>query len=115
MNGTVEQLSNKLCINKPQFSEWKNAVLSNINFQINKYNNNFQHQKCKPILNNTSVKESFGKLQHDFVVATVDKAANNEHSLVLWYQQNITVHPVSKCMGYHKATVMNKINRLTKK
>ena len=36
MHGAVEQLSNKLGINKLQFSEWKNAILSHIDFQINK-------------------------------------------------------------------------------
>lgn len=32
---------------------------------------------------NTSVKESLGKLQHDFAVAPVDKAASNV--LFIWF------------------------------
>ena len=58
MNGVVEQLSSTLGINKLQFSEWKNAILSHIDFQINKYKNKFQQQKCKPIFNDISLKES---------------------------------------------------------
>ena len=58
MNGVVEQLSSTLGINKLQFSEWKNAILSHIDFQINKYKNKFQQQKCKPTFNDISLKES---------------------------------------------------------
>ena len=42
-NRAVEHLSNKLGINKLQFSEKKNTILSHINFQTNKYNNKFQY------------------------------------------------------------------------
>ena len=66
----------KLGINELQFSEWKNAILENIDFQINKYKNKFKH-KCKPVLNNITVKEALEKLQHDLVIAPIDKAANN--------------------------------------
>ena len=45
MNGVVEQLHNKLDINKLQFSECKNAILSHIDFQISKCKNKFQYQK----------------------------------------------------------------------
>lgn len=34
----------------------------------------FPSQKCKPILNNTSVKEPSEKVQHDFLFATIEKA-----------------------------------------
>ena len=34
MNGAAERLSNELSINKIQFSEWKNAILSHTDFQI---------------------------------------------------------------------------------
>ena len=77
MTGAVEQLSDKLGINKLKFSESKNAIRSYSDFQINKYKNNFQHQKCKPTLNNNSVKEALEKLQLNFVVAPIDKTANN--------------------------------------
>ena len=69
MNGNVEQLSNKLDINKLQFSEWKDAILSH----IDKRKVNFEHQKSKSILNNTFIKECLEKLQHDFAVAQIDK------------------------------------------
>ena len=61
MHGAVEELSNTLGINELQLSEWKNAILCYIDFQINKYKNKFEHQKCKPILNNTTVKEAMEK------------------------------------------------------
>ena len=61
MHGAVEELSNTLGINELQLSEWKNAILTYIDFQIKKYKNKFKHQKCKPILNNTSVKEAMEK------------------------------------------------------
>ena len=77
MSGAVALLCNKRGINKLQFSEWENAILSNVNFQINNYKFNFQHQKCKSVLNNTFIKETLEKLQHDFVVAQFDKAADN--------------------------------------
>ena len=77
MNGAVEQLSNKLGINKLQVFEWKNAILSHINFQINKCMVNFEQQKCKSILNNTFINKGLGKLQHGFVVAQIDKATHN--------------------------------------
>ena len=50
--------------------------LRHINFQINKYRNNFQRQKYKPIYN-TSVKEALEKLHYGFVVVPIDKTANN--------------------------------------
>ena len=36
INEAVEQLSNKLGVNKLQFSEWENAILNHIDFQISK-------------------------------------------------------------------------------
>ena len=36
MSGAVDQLSNKLGINKLQFSEKKNTILSYMDFQISK-------------------------------------------------------------------------------
>ena len=57
MRGAIEQLSYKLSINKLQFSQWKNAILSQFNLHINKYKSKFQHSKYKSILNNTSVKK----------------------------------------------------------
>ena len=77
INGAVEQVYNKRGIKELQFSQWKSVILSHIDFQINKYKNNFQHQKCKLILNNSSVKEVLEKLQHDFVVSPIDKVFNN--------------------------------------
>lgn len=65
MNGAIKGLSNKFGINKLQFFEWKNTVLSHINFQINNYKNKLQHKKYKPFLNNTFVKEAFEKFQHN--------------------------------------------------
>ena len=50
LNGAVGQLANELGINKLQFFEWKNAILSHIHFQIYKYKNKFQYEICKPIL-----------------------------------------------------------------
>ena len=61
MHGAVEELSNTLGINELQLSEWKNAILSYIDFQINKYKNKFEHQNYKPILNNASIKEAMEK------------------------------------------------------
>ena len=77
MNSTVEQLSDKLVISKLQFSKWRNAILCNIDFPINKYKDKFQHKKYKPISINISVKKALEKLQHNFVVAPIDKAVNN--------------------------------------
>ena len=37
----------------------------------------FPSQKCKPILNDTSVKEPLEKLQHDFAVALIENTVNN--------------------------------------
>lgn len=36
---------------------------------------NIPNQKYKPVLNNTSVKLALEKLQHEFVVALIDKTA----------------------------------------
>ena len=77
LNETVEHLSNKYGINKVQFSEWKNEILASIDYQINKYKKKFNHQKPKSILNDITVKEALENLQHNFVVAPIDKAANN--------------------------------------
>ena len=41
-NRAVEQLSNKLVINKLQFPEKKNTILSYIDFQIRKCNKKFE-------------------------------------------------------------------------
>lgn len=76
MNGTTEQLSNKLGINKVQLFEWKNTIIRNINFQIKKYRNKLQNQNFQPFCNNTTVKEGSGKHQHDFVVIPNYQAAN---------------------------------------
>ena len=48
MNGTTEQLSNKLGINKVQLFEWKNTIIRNINFQIKKNRNKLQNQNFQP-------------------------------------------------------------------
>ena len=77
LNETVEHLSNKFGINKLQFSEWKNEILGNIDYRIDKYKRKFYHQNPKSVLNDTSVKEALENLQHNFVVAPIDKAANN--------------------------------------
>lgn len=77
MNGTTEQLSNKLGINKVQLFEWKNTIIRNINFQIKKYRNKLQNQNFQPFWNNTTVKEGSGKHQHDFAVIPNYQAANN--------------------------------------
>ena len=61
MNGAVEELSNKF---------------GHIDSQINKCKNKLQHQKFRPFLNNTSVKEALEKFQHNFAVATNDNAPN---------------------------------------
>ena len=58
MNGTVKQLCDKLGIIKPQFSEWKNAILNHIDFEIKKFKNKIHHQKFIPTLNNTFIKTS---------------------------------------------------------
>ena len=42
-NRAVEHLSNKLGINKLQFSEKKNTILSYMDFQISKCNKKFKH------------------------------------------------------------------------
>ena len=42
-NRAVEHLSNKLGINKLQFSEKKNTILSYMDFQISKCNKKFEH------------------------------------------------------------------------
>lgn len=78
MNGPAEQFPNKLDINKSQFSGGKSEILSHIDFQINKYKNNFQHPKCESILNNNiSVKQALEKLQENTAVSPIDKVASN--------------------------------------
>ena len=77
LNETVEHLSNKYGLNKVQFSEWKNEILTCIDYQINKYKRKVNHQKPKSILNDITVKEALENLQHNFVVVPIDKAANN--------------------------------------
>ena len=73
------ELSNRSLINLAlisySFLKCENAILSHIDFQINKYNNNFQYQKCKRILNNISVKEDLENFQ--LLVVSTDKATNN--------------------------------------
>ena len=76
MNVAIKQLFIELGINKLQFAQYKNAILSHLNLQINKCKNKFQHPKYKSILNNTSVKEALEKLQHYFLVVQIDRAAN---------------------------------------
>ena len=74
---TITALSNKFGITKLAFQEWKSSILQNIDFRISKFKTKFENQNIKPFLKNSTVRTALNDLHNNFVLAPIDKAANN--------------------------------------
>ena len=77
LEDTINTLSDNLGITKSAFLEWKMAILDNIDCRISKLKNKFKHNTVKPFLKDTAVKTALSDLHNNFVLAPIDKAANN--------------------------------------
>ena len=73
----VEKISNDKDIHKNHFSEWKSHVMSSVNEKICTLKNKITCRSVKSIFSEHEVKNTFFSLKEDFVIAPIDKAANN--------------------------------------
>ena len=74
---TIIALSEKLGITKSAFQEWKNLIIDNIDSRILKLKSKFKNKTIKPFLKDMTVKTALADLHTNFVLAPIDKAANN--------------------------------------
>ena len=59
------------------FLNWKNIVLQQVDGKILRYSPVFEIREVHPVLENHDARRELSKLQNDFVIVPIDKAANN--------------------------------------
>ena len=69
----ISKVSDKLSLRTTSFDGWKSEVLKRVKYNLNKCNK----YKFNTILKKPEVKSELSKLQDDFVIVPVDKAAKN--------------------------------------
>ena len=56
---------------------WKNSIFELVDRRINKYAPKIKSKKVKSVFDDSIAKSELKRLQNDFVIVPIDKAANN--------------------------------------
>ena len=77
VNEFMGNLSETKRISQMTLSNWKNSIFELVDRRINKYAPKIKSKKVKSVFDDSTAKSELKRLQNDFVIVPIDKAANN--------------------------------------
>ena len=77
VNTFMEGLSETKRISPMTLLNWKNSIFELVDNRINKYAPKIRSRKAKSVFDDERAKSELKRLQNDFVIVPIDKAANN--------------------------------------
>ena len=71
---------------------WKNSIYELVDNRIQKYAPKIKSTKVKSVFDDYEAKAELKRLQRDFVIVPIDKAANNvNNTMQILFFQNLTI------------------------
>ena len=77
VNEFMGNLSETKRISPMTLLNWKNSIFELVDRRINKYAPKIRSKKVKSVFDDSTAKSELKRLQNDFVIVPIDKAANN--------------------------------------
>ncbi len=115
----LDAISNTKGVDIVYFLNWKNTVLEQVDQKILRYSPTIEVKDVRPVLENQGALVELKKLQNDFIIVPIDKAANNlafickqHYAAVILKELDYSSRPVTRSQIHNNVGTYKCINDL---